>query len=68
MNHLQEQVECLLCCFMLEDLRRFQAWHSGATRPYTGGQGVELLNRWLQLCGLRARERQVGQVCGTALW
>lgn len=34
---LQEQVECLLCCFMLEDLRRFQAWDSGATRPYTGG-------------------------------
>lgn len=34
---VQEQVECLLCCFMLEDLRRFQAWEAGATRPYTGG-------------------------------
>lgn len=31
-----EQVERLLCCFMLEDLRRFEAWTCTATRPYTG--------------------------------
>lgn len=36
-GHLaRPQVECLLCCFMLSDLRRFAAWDSSATRPYTG--------------------------------
>lgn len=47
-------MECLLCCFMLEDLRRFQAWDSGATRPYTGGLALlALLSEAarVQFCG-----------------
>lgn len=36
---VQESVERLLCCFLLLDLRRFAAWDSAATRPYTGKRG-----------------------------
>lgn len=35
-GHLaQESVERLLSCFLLSDLRRFAAWDSSTTRPYT---------------------------------
>ncbi|PSC75363.1 ciab isoform A [Micractinium conductrix] len=35
-RHLtQEECERLLCCFLLSDLRRFAAWGSATTRPYT---------------------------------
>ncbi|KAL4434437.1 hypothetical protein ABPG75_000878 [Micractinium tetrahymenae] len=35
-SHLEQaRVERLLCCFLLSDLRRFAAWDSSTTRPYT---------------------------------
>ncbi|KAL4420317.1 hypothetical protein ABPG77_010222 [Micractinium sp. CCAP 211/92] len=52
---LQESAERLLSCFLLSDLRRFAAWDSSTTRPYT----VSAMSCW-------ARAERTGLVSLTA--